>query len=112
MAYELNAEAEKALADTPKIREFAERLIAIDGGKTFEAVRTYLQFKERISSLPDGEDRKKLVNLAANMMALLSAASNLDAEVIVKEAEELARIGIEEIKTSKRIFGDGPATVQ
>ena len=111
MAYELSPEAEKALEETPKIRAMAEELIAKDGGKTFEAVRTYLQFKQKINEEKDEKKRQQLVELAANIMAIYSATQGLEAEDIVAAAENLAKVGIAELASVKPIV-DGPSTLQ
>lgn len=114
MRIELSPENEKLLAETPKIKAMAEALIAKDGGMHFLAVREYLSYKEKINREKDEEKRQLLINQASEVMALMSSALGLHAEDIVKDAEELAKVGIAELAALRggAPLADGPETLQ
>lgn len=101
------------LADLPGTKAFVEKMLEEKGPDYFQAVRLYLNLKEKIQSLEEGEERDAIITKSANIMAVMTALTGLDADSITKDAHELALLGISELKAAKaRAADDGPETLQ
>lgn len=100
------------LDDVPATKAFVEKMVEEKGRHHFEAVRAYLQMREKVGRMEEGEERTAAIESAANTMALMTMVTGLKAEQIVADGEELARIGISEIQSIRKASFDGPATLQ
>jgi hypothetical protein len=100
------------LDDTPLTKAFVEKLVEEKGRHHFEAVRLYLQNREKIGRMEDSPERTAAIEQASNTMAMLTLIAHLDATSIVADGDELARIGIAELQSIKKASFEGPSTLQ